>query len=228
MIYKVTDRRELYPFIGPPLSYSYAKYYGFTEEQSAKGITLFREYFREKGIFENTPYPGMIELLSELHRIGCKLVVTSSKPHLFVTRILEHFDMTKYFHAVCGATMDEKSSLKPIIIRNALNVCSEASGKNTIVVGDHALDVLGAHENGLPACAVLYGYGENDAILEAKPEYTAYSVRICLNRMNSECWKSQRLRRLGGCHALRGGKGCHAEARSHGENLRKITKKNEI
>ena len=173
---EVTDRRELYPFIGPPLSYSYAKYYGFTEEQSAKGITLFREYFREKGIFENTPYPGMIELLSELHRIGCKLVVTSSKPHLFVTRILEHFDMTKYFHAVCGATMDEKSSLKPIIIRNALNVCSEASGKNTIVVGDHALDVLGAHENGLPACAVLYGYGENDAILEAKPEYTAYSV----------------------------------------------------
>jgi phosphoglycolate phosphatase len=179
----VTDRRELYPFIGPPLSYSYAKCYGFTEEQSQKGITLFREYFREKGIFENTPYTGMIELLSELHRLGCKLVVTSSKPHLFVTRILEHFDMAKYFHAVCGATMDEKSSLKPIIIRNALDVCSEASGENTIVVGDHALDVLGAHENGLPACAVLYGYGENDAIAEAKPEYTARTVedlRSCL------------------------------------------------
>ena len=161
---EVTDRRELYPFIGPPLSDSYAKYYGFTAEQSEKGVNLFREYFREKGIFENMPYSGMPELLAELHQLGCKLVVTSSKPQLFVERILDHFDMAKYFHAVCGATMDEKTSRKPIIIRNAL-------------------DVIGAHENGLPACAVLYGYGENDAIAAAKPEYTACSVndlRMCL------------------------------------------------
>ena len=180
---EVTDRRELYPFIGPPLSDSYAKYYGFTAEQSEKGVNLFREYFREKGIFENMPYPGIMELLAELHQLGCKLVVTSSKPQLFVERILDHFDMAKYFHAVCGATMDEKTSRKPIIIRNALDICPEAGADNTIVVGDHALDVIGAHENGLPACAVLYGYGENDAIEEAKPEYTACSVndlRMCL------------------------------------------------
>ena len=180
---EVTDRRELYPFIGPPLSDSYAKYYGFTAEQSEKGVNLFREYFREKGIFENMPYPGMPELLAELHQLGCKLVVTSSKPKLFVERILDHFGMAKYFHAVCGATMDEKTSRKPIIIRNALDICPEAGADNTIVVGDHALDVIGAHENGLPACAVLYGYGENDAIEEAKPEYTACSVndlRMCL------------------------------------------------
>ena len=180
---EVTDRRELYPFIGPPLSDSYAKYYGFTAEQSEKGVDLFREYFREKGIFENMPYPGMPELLAELDQFGCKLVVTSSKPQLFVERILDHFDMAKYFHAVCGATMDEKTSRKPIIIRNALDICSEAGADNTIVVGDHALDVIGAHENGLPACAVLYGYGENGAIAAAKPEYTACSVndlRMCL------------------------------------------------
>ena len=180
---EVTDRRELYPFIGPPLSDSYAKYYGFTAEQSEKGVNLFREYFREKGIFENMPYSGMPELLAELHQLGCKLVVTSSKPQLFVERILDHFDMAKYFHAVCGATMDEKTSRKPIIIRNALDICPEAGADNTIVVGDHALDVIGAHENGLPACAVLYGYGENDAIAAAKPEYTACSVndlRMCL------------------------------------------------
>ena len=180
---EVTDRRELYPFIGPPLSDSYAKYYGFTAEQSEKGVNLFREYFREKGIFENMPYSGMPELLAELHQLGCKLVVTSSKPQLFVERILDHFDMAKYFHAVCGATMDEKTSRKPIIICNALDICPEAGADNTIVVGDHALDVIGAHENGLPACAVLYGYGENDAIAAAKPEYTACSVndlRMCL------------------------------------------------
>ena len=178
---EVTDRRELHPFIGPPLSYSYAKFYGFTPEQSERGIVLFREYFGDKGIFENTPYPGVREMLAELHRRGCKLVVTSSKPTLYVERILAHFGMAEYFHAVCGATMDEKTSMKHVIIRNALDICPEACGKNTIVVGDHALDVNGAHENGLPACAVLYGYGETEAIMAAGPEYTARTVEEALS-----------------------------------------------
>ena len=49
--------------------------------------------------------------------------------------------------------------------------------------------------------------------------------RICLNKMNSECWKCLRLRRLGGCHALRSGKECHAEAHGHEENLREKIRK---
>ena len=56
----IEDRTLLYPFIGPPLSESYAKYYGFSQEQSMKAIEYYREYFRPKGIYENEIYDGVI------------------------------------------------------------------------------------------------------------------------------------------------------------------------
>jgi phosphoglycolate phosphatase len=44
------------------------------------------------------------------------------------------------------------------------------------MVGDSHLDVEGAHQNGLPAIAALYGYGEAARLAAAKPEYTAADV----------------------------------------------------
>lgn len=187
----VRNRADLYPFIGPPLTDSFAKYYGLTPEQSELGIILFREYFQDQGIFENLPYDGIIPLLKTLCDCGCRLAVTSSKPKLFVERILDHFDMAGYFQLVCGATMDEKTSMKHEIIRGALEKCPEANGRNTIVIGDHALDVSGAHANGLPACAVLYGYGDKKAIMDAGPEYVAHTVAEILPCLDNWLSKSR-------------------------------------
>ena len=43
---EVTDRRELYKFIGPPLKDSFMKYYGFDEVKAEEAIAFYREYFR--------------------------------------------------------------------------------------------------------------------------------------------------------------------------------------
>ena len=44
---EVSDRTTLYPFIGPPLLYSFQTYYGFSEEQSEQAVSYYREYFRD-------------------------------------------------------------------------------------------------------------------------------------------------------------------------------------
>ena len=66
---EVPDRSALYKFIGPPLQESFAAYYGLSEEDSWKSVEYFREYFREKGIFENEVYPGIEVLLRTLKRL---------------------------------------------------------------------------------------------------------------------------------------------------------------
>ena len=58
------DRRELYRFIGPPLADSFQEFYGFTREEAKRGIDLYREYYRDRGIFENRVYNGMEEMLA--------------------------------------------------------------------------------------------------------------------------------------------------------------------
>ena len=61
-----TDRTKLYRFIGPPLADSFRDFYGFTPEEARRGIKLYREYYKDRGIFENKVYEGMEEMLAEL------------------------------------------------------------------------------------------------------------------------------------------------------------------
>ena len=47
-----TEREKMHAFIGPPLTDSFTKYYGFSEEESWKAVVAYREYYQDKGIFE--------------------------------------------------------------------------------------------------------------------------------------------------------------------------------
>ncbi len=60
---EVEDLRTLEPFVGPPLAESFARYFGFTPEQCSDGIRYYREYYVNKGLFENSVYPGIEDML---------------------------------------------------------------------------------------------------------------------------------------------------------------------
>jgi len=61
---KVSDRTSLYNFIGPPLMYSFQTFYGFSEEDSTLAVKYYREYFQDRGLYENEVYDGIPELLT--------------------------------------------------------------------------------------------------------------------------------------------------------------------
>ena len=79
---EVKDKRELYPFIGPPLMDSFQTYYQFSEEDSRQAVTYYREYFSEKGIYENEVYDGVREILEELKGKKKSLILATSKPEV--------------------------------------------------------------------------------------------------------------------------------------------------
>ena len=166
-------REELYKFIGPPLIGSYMKYYGFDSVGARAMVEDYREYFRERGIFENEVYEGIYDLLSSLKASGKKLVLATSKPEPFAKTILSHFELDKYFYFVAGALMDETRTKKGDVIRYALTCCGEPMRDNVIMVGDREHDILGAKENGLRSIGVLYGYGSRDELLRSGADLIA-------------------------------------------------------
>lgn len=168
---KVEDRRELYPFIGPPLWRSFSEFYGFDEEKTKEAVGFYREYFSEKGLFENEVYEGIPEVLSQLKQAGKKLLVATSKPEEFTNRILEHFGLAEYFDFVAGATMDETRNEKADIIAYALEQIADADKSKIVMVGDRKFDILGARENGIDSIGVLYGYGSRAELEEAQATY---------------------------------------------------------
>ena len=173
----VKDRRELYPFIGPPLVDSFMKYYGFSKEQAVEAVGVYREYFRKKGLFENEVYQGVPEMLKALKDAGKILLVASSKPEEFVITILKHFDLFSYFDFVGGAAMDETRTKKEDVLRYVLQKANVTDPSTAIMVGDREFDVNGAHAFGMDAIAVTYGYGTMEELTAAKPEYMANSPK---------------------------------------------------
>ena len=170
---EVTDRRELYKFIGPPLVDSFMKYYDFSQEEALKAVEYYREYFRDKGIFENRVYEGVEDMLRQLHTMGKRLVLATSKPEEFALRILQHFDLKKYFSVVAGASMDSSRSKKGDVIAYALSMCDSIDKNIAIMVGDREHDIIGAKENGLRSIGVLYGYGSEDELKNSGADYIA-------------------------------------------------------
>ncbi len=168
---EVADRRELYKFIGPPLKDSFMKYYGFSEDKAVEAIAYYREYFRDTGIFENKVYEGVEDMLKTLQAEGKKIVLATSKPEEFAIRILEHFELKKYFTVVAGASMDSSRSKKGDVIAYAISLCSDFDKEKAIMIGDREHDIIGAKENGLKSMGVLYGYGDEAELKKAGADY---------------------------------------------------------
>ena len=159
----VTDRTQLYRFIGPPLMDSFMEYYGFTEEQATEAVRVYREYFADRGWAENTVYEGIEPLLAELTAAGKVLLVATSKPQVFAERILTHFSLDKYFTHICGVALQApRGYSKADVIREALAKAGVNDLSTAVMVGDRHHDIDGAKAVGLDSIGVLYGYGDRE------------------------------------------------------------------
>jgi len=167
----VSDRKELYPFIGPPLVDSFEKYFGFDEKQALQAVEYYREYFREDGIFENVVYEGIPEMLGELKNRGAIVALATSKPYEFSVRILDHFDLHQYFDFVGAATMDGRISRKADVISHLIDKLVENEKSSILMIGDRDQDIDGAKANGLQSAGVLWGYGSREELMDAGADY---------------------------------------------------------
>lgn len=160
---KVENLDTLEKFIGPPLSDSFQEFYGFDREKSLEAVEKYREYFKDKGIFENRLYPGMEHLLQIITEQGGKLVLATSKPEIFAKRILEYFHIAEYFTFAAGSTLDTTRNKKADVIRYALDSLG-IEPEDAVMVGDRKHDVIGAKENGMECIGVLFGYGDREEL----------------------------------------------------------------
>ena len=152
----VPPRENLRYFVGPPLHESFVKQ-GVPADRAEEAVAVYRERYVPTGMFENSPYPGVREMLETLKAAGHTLYVASSKPEWMCVKILEHFDLAKYFAMICGATMDTSRTNKEAVIEYLIQENGRAD--NMIMVGDTKFDVLGAKSHGIPCIGVSWGYG---------------------------------------------------------------------
>ena len=176
---KEPDLDKLEPFIGPPLKDSFMEFYQMDEEQAQAAVEKYRERFRDTGIFENRLYDGIPELLQALNSKGMFMAVASSKPTVFVERILEHFNIAKYFKVVVGSELDGTRVEKDEVVEEALKQLfgdKPVDKDQVYMIGDRKFDAEGARAQGVESVCVTYGYGSMEELKEAKADYIVRSV----------------------------------------------------
>lgn len=171
------DMLLLKKFLGPPLHESFEKYFGFDKEKSLQAVKFYREYFSTKGLLENEVYCGVNDLLQNLKENGKTLIVATSKPQPFTDRIMEHFDLTKYFDFIAGSNMDTSRSKKAEVIEYALSECNIKDKSKVVMIGDRAEDIIGAQKVGIDSIGVEYGYGTFDELKNAGATYLIKDVK---------------------------------------------------
>lgn len=175
---EVPSYEKLCTFIGPPLVATFQNEFGFDDEKSMEGVKKYREYFAQKGIFENKVYEGIENVLAQLQSKGKHLVVATSKPEEYSVKILEHFKLAQYFEHICGSNMDETRSKKEEVIAYAMEKCGIGDGEKSkvLMIGDREHDIIGAKKNGIKSCGVLYGYGSRKELEAAGADYIIEAV----------------------------------------------------
>lgn len=164
-------------FIGPPLYDSFRGTMGMSDADAKRAVDTYRVYFRDKGIFENAPYPGVPEMLEALRAAGRRLIVATSKPEVFAKRIAEHFGFAGALEGVYGRGYGRETFLQKIDV----TCCAHAGAghsppSSAVMVGDRKYDITGAREAGLADIGVLYGYGSREELVEAGATRLAASV----------------------------------------------------
>lgn len=173
---KVDSLNELCKFIGPPLKDSFIEYYNFNDDEAEKAIKYYREYFSDRGIYENQVYKGFEDILISLKENNKVLIVATSKPTIFAQKILEHFNLRKYFSFVSGSNLDGTRVKKSEVIQYALERNNIKDLSEVIMIGDRKHDVYGAKEIGIESIGVLYGYGDYKELYDSGANYIVNNV----------------------------------------------------
>ena len=153
-------------FIGPPLYTSFVDFCGMTEEQSQRSIMLYRDYYNAKGIFDNSVYPGILDLLKDLKEAGAKVCVATSKPQSAAEIVLNYFEITPLLDFISGASEDDRSSEKVTLIENGLKKCGIPADR-AVMIGDTRFDAEGAKGANVDFIGALYGYGTREEMINA-------------------------------------------------------------
>lgn len=163
-------------FIGPPLVESFQACCGFDEKTAWDAVARYREYFGDKGLFENAPYEGITGMLDALRGAGARMSVATSKPTVYAERIVERFGLAGFFDQVVGSNLDGSRTNKGEVIESAMEFYEGADLAAFTMVGDRKHDMLGAARNGIKAVGVLYGYGTREELTACHPAQLAASI----------------------------------------------------
>ena len=175
-------------YIGPPLRGTFATLLSTNDpDRIEEAMRLYRQRFADTGLYENRVYDGVPEMLERAGSAATAVYVATSKPAIYAERIVRHFGLAHHFRKVYGPELDGRYEDKADLLAHLL-MCECVDPKAAVMIGDRAADIQAAKASGLRSIGVLWGYGSERELIDAKADALCATPRElpdCL--ANAQC-----------------------------------------
>ena len=155
--------------IGKPLSKTVSELGGILSPSLLSTfLTTYRRTYARQDARLTQPYPGVILTLQALSTFTLGIVTTKeSEQAEFVLRQLA---LTHFFQHIQGGGLGLRLKPAPDTILTAL-AALHCAPPRALMVGDTPADVLAGKAAGTKTCAVTYGFGTREALLQCAPDH---------------------------------------------------------
>lgn len=144
-------------------------------EQEAEALALFMQAYGT-GNDLTTLYPGALDALATLHKLGIKLGLVTNKPERFLPELLAETEMDGFFQWIVGGDTFVQKKPDPT---GLLWVMQQAgvSPEQCLFIGDSRNDVQAAQAANVACVAVTYGYNYGEPISADNPALVVDDLR---------------------------------------------------
>ena len=131
-------------------------------------LTAYRRAYSRQDARLSRPYPGVILNLQALSTFT--LGVVTSKESRQAEMVLRRLTLMRFFHHIQGGTPGLRIKPAPDGIIAAL-AALHCRPSHALMVGDTSADILAGKAAGTMTCAVTYGFGTREALLQCAPDF---------------------------------------------------------
>jgi phosphoglycolate phosphatase len=131
-------------------------------------LTAYRHTYARQDACLTQPYPGVIATLQALSTFTLGIVTTKEPGQAEI--VLRRLALTPFFQHMQGGTPGLRLKPAPDTILAALTAL-HCAPPQALMVGDTPADILAGKAAGTTTCAVTYGFGAREALLQCAPDY---------------------------------------------------------
>jgi HAD superfamily hydrolase (TIGR01509 family) len=141
-------------------------------------LTAYRRTYTRQDSRLTQPYPGVILTLQALSTVTLGVVTTKESEQAEI--VLRRLALIPFFQHIQGGSLGLRLKPAPDTIFAAL-AALHCAPPRALMVGDTPADVLAGKAAGTKTCAVTYGFGTREALVQCAPDYIIESFRELVN-----------------------------------------------
>ena len=158
--------------IGLPLSRCFATLFpDLQDEEVMRCADTYRRIFAANlQTMHPQPFPGVVETLAALKKEGYTLSIASSRSHASLDELTHEMGIADNISYLIGADDVEEAKPAPQPVLKTLDAL-QFDARQTLVVGDMAVDILMGVHAGTKTCGVTWGNGSRQELEQAGADF---------------------------------------------------------